>query len=414
MRDAQGKRIIMDISTVWEDLAWQQGGKIVYLILDGVGGLSDPDKGGTELQVAQTPNLDQLAKESSCGLLEIVGPGITPGSGPGHLSLFGYDPLKYNVGRGVLSALGIEFDLKENDIAARVNFATIDKQGNVADRRAGRIATDVNRRLCEKIRDKVSLDFEGDYFFETVSEHRAVFVLRGQGLGGNLPDTDPQTTGVPAKDPTPESEDSQKTAELVRSFIDQVQQVLADEDQATGILMRGFERYQPLPAIRDRFKLDGICVADYPMYRGVSRLIGMDVVPRPGGMKQRFQALQEVYGEKYDFYFLHVKHSDSKGEDSNFEGKVKVIEEVDQLLPLVTGLNPDVLVVSADHSTPAVMGQHSWHPVPVMIHGKYAQVDDVATFDEYACGRGMLGLRPGVQLIGLALAHAGRLRKYGA
>ncbi|MFP4120401.1 MAG: 2,3-bisphosphoglycerate-independent phosphoglycerate mutase [Coleofasciculus sp.] len=404
----------MDISTVWEDLAWQQGGKIVYLILDGVGGLSDSDKGGTELQVAQTPNLDKLAQESSCGLLEIVGPGITPGSGPGHLSLFGYDPLKYNVGRGVLSALGIEFDLKENDIAARVNFATIDKQGNVSDRRAGRIATDVNRRLCEKIRDKVSWDFEGDYFFETVSEHRAVFVLRGQGLGGNLADTDPQTTGVPAKDPTPESEDSKKTAELVRSFIDQVQQVLADEDRATGILMRGFEQYQPLPAIRDRFKLDGVCVADYPMYRGVSRLIGMDVVPRPGGMKQRFQALQDVYGEKYNFYFLHVKHSDSKGEDSNFEGKVKVIEEVDQLLPLVTGLNPDVLVVSADHSTPAVMGQHSWHPVPVMIHSKYAQVDDVATFDEYACGRGMLGLRPGVQLIGLALAHAGRLRKYGA
>lgn len=404
----------MDISTVWEDLAWQQGGKIVYLILDGVGGLPDPDRGGTELQVAQTPNLDKLAKESSCGLLEIVGPGITPGSGPGHLSLFGYDPLKYNVGRGVLSALGIEFDLKENDIAARVNFATIDKEGNVSDRRAGRIATDKNRRLCEKIRENVSLDFEGDYFFETVSEHRAVFVLRGQGLGGNLADTDPQTTGVPAKEPTPESEDSKNTAELVRSFIDQVRQVLADEDRATGILMRGFEQYQPLPAIRDRFKLDGVCVADYPMYRGVSRLIGMDVVPRPGGMKQRFQALQKVYGEKYNFYFLHVKHSDSKGEDSNFEGKVKVIEEVDQLLPLVTRLNPDVLVVSADHSTPAIMGQHSWHPVPVMIHSKFAKVDDVATFDEYACGRGMLGLRPGVQLMGLALAHAGRLRKYGA
>ncbi|MEQ9553219.1 MAG: 2,3-bisphosphoglycerate-independent phosphoglycerate mutase [Coleofasciculus sp. G3-WIS-01] len=404
----------MDISTVWEDLAWQQGGKIVYLILDGVGGLPDPDRGGTELQVAQTPNLDELAKESSCGLLEIVGPGITPGSGPGHLSLFGYDPLKYNVGRGVLSALGIEFDLKENDIAARVNFATIDKEENVTDRRAGRIATEKNRRLCEKIRDKVSLDFEGDYFFETVSEHRAVFVLRGQGLGGNLADTDPQTTGVPAKEPTPASEDSKNTAELVRSFIDQVRQVLADEDPANGILMRGFEQYQPLPAIRDRFKLDGVCVADYPMYRGVSRLIGMDVVPRPGGMKQRFQALQKVYGEKYNFYFLHVKHSDSKGEDSNFEGKVKVIEEVDQLLPLVTRLNPDVLVVSADHSTPAIMGQHSWHPVPVMIHSKYAKVDDVATFDEYACGRGMLGLRPGVQLMGLALAHGGRLRKYGA
>jgi 2,3-bisphosphoglycerate-independent phosphoglycerate mutase len=404
----------MDITKTWEQLAWDQGGKIIYLILDGLGGLSDPDKGGTELQVAQTPNLDQLAKNSSCGLLEIVGPGITPGSGPGHLALFGYDPLKYNIGRGVLSALGIDFDLQPGDIAARVNFATIDESGNVSDRRAGRIETDLNRRLCQKINKKVELDFQGKYFFQTVSEHRAVFVLRGKHLGDELPDTDPQRTGVPPNKPKAKSKDSQKTAELVESFIERVNKVLADEKPANSILMRGFERYEPLPSLSDRFRLKALCIADYPMYRGVSRLIGMDVVPPPGGMKQRFESLESNYGDDYNFYFLHVKHSDSRGEDQSFDGKVKVIEEVDRLLPKVTALNPDVLVVSADHSTPAILGGHSWHPVPTMLQAKFARVDDVATYNEYACNRGSLGLRPAVHLMGLALGHARRLRKYGA
>ncbi len=404
----------MDITTVWEELAWEQGGKIIYIIIDGVGGLPHPEKGGTELQIAQTPNLDQIAQQSSCGLLEIVGPGITPGSGPGHLSLFGYDPLIYNVGRGILSALGIEFDLQPGDVAARVNFATLDQQGNVSDRRAGRIETDLNRRLCQKINEKVTLDFEGEYFFETVSQHRAVFVLRGKKLEGQLEDTDPQITGVPPKPAKALSKESEKTANLVQSFIDQVNQVLADEQPANSILMRGFDHYQPFPDLRDRFKLDGVCIADYPMYRGVSRLVGMDVLPRPGGMKQRFKALESCYSDDYNFYFLHVKHSDSRGEDEDFEGKVKVLEEVDQLMPMVTQLNPDVLVVSADHSTPAIMGRHSWHPVPVMIQAKTARIDQVLTFDEYACLQGALGTRPGVQLIGLALAHAQRLRKFGA
>lgn len=404
----------MDITTLWEDLAWDQGGKIVYIILDGVGGIPDLNQGGTELQVAQTPNLDQLAQQSSCGLLEIVGPGITPGSGPGHLTLFGYDPLKYRVGRGILSALGIEFDLQPGDIAARVNFATIDDEGLLTDRRAGRIETKLNQQLCQKINDQVSLDFEGEYFFETVSEHRAVFVLRGSELGGQLEDTDPQTTGVAPKPPQALSEDSQETAKLVHSFIEQVNQVLADQQPANTILMRGFDRYDPFSSLQDRFKLNGVCIADYPMYRGVSQLVGMKVLPRPGGMKERFQALTSCYGDDFNFYFLHVKHSDSLGEDQNFEGKVKVLEEVDQLMPMITDLNPDVLVVSADHSTPAVMGKHSWHPVPVMIHAKTARVDDVATFDEYACLRGSLGLRPGIQLIGLAMAHAERLKKFGA
>jgi 2,3-bisphosphoglycerate-independent phosphoglycerate mutase len=406
--------LVMDISTVWEELALPKGGNIIYLILDGLGGLPHPDKGGTELQVAHTPNLDKLAKHSSCGLLELVGPGITPGSGPGHLALFGYDPLKYRLGRGVLSALGIDFELQEQDVAARVNFATIDNNGNVTDRRAGRIDTTTNQRLCQKIKENVKLNFDGEYFFETVSEHRAVLVLRGKELGGELQDTDPQATGTPPHEPKALSENSQKTEALVESFIEQVKQVLANEHPANMILLRGFECYQPLPSLKERFQLNGLCIADYPMYRGVSRLLGMDVVPPPGGIKQRFHTLQSCYGDKYNFYFIHIKHSDSSGEDADFEGKVSILEEVDHLLPLAVALEPDVLVVSADHSTPAVMGKHSWHPVPVMIHAKFARVDDVAAFDEYSCIRGSLGLRPGTHLIGLALAHAERLRKYGA
>lgn len=402
-----------EIAELWSSLATPRGGKIVYVVLDGVGGLPDKERGGTELQVAKTPNLDKLAKRSSCGLLEVVAPGVTPGSGPGHLTLFGYHPLKYRLGRGVLSSLGIDFDLQEGDIAARANFATIDGEGKISDRRAGRIATELNQRLCQKIRDRVHLDFDGEFFFETVSEHRAVLVLRGEGLGGDLPDTDPQSTGIPPQQLQTNSEASAKTAKLINSFIEQVKDTLADELPANMVLLRGFEKYHPLPSLRDRFKLKGVCIADYPMYRGVSRLLGMEVLSPPGGMEKRFEALTNCYGD-YDFYFLHVKKTDSYGEDADFDHKVQIIEELDRLMPQVTALEPDVLVVTADHSTPAVMGRHSWHPVPVMLAAATAKIDSVSSFDEYACIQGSLGTRPGVHLMGLALANAGRLKKFGA
>ena len=411
---AEKMNIPADITEIWESLAIPKGGKIIYVVLDGVGGLPDQGRGGTELQVANTPNLDQLAQNSSCGLLEIVGPGITPGSGPGHLTLFGYHPLKYCLGRGVLSALGVDFDLQEGDIAARANFATIDREGKISDRRAGRIATDLNQRLCQKIREQVQWDFEGEFFFETVSEHRAVLILRGQKSGGDLPDTDPQRTGVAPHQAQAKSEASAKTAKIVNSFIEQVKQILADESPANMVLLRGFEEYHPLPSLSDRFKLKGICIADYPMYRGVSRLLGLEVLPKPRGIEKRFQALSDCYSDEYDFYFLHIKKTDSYGEDADFEHKVELIEKVDRLIPQITALEPDVLVVTADHSTPAIMGRHSWHPVPVMLSAATAKVDSVSSFDEYACIQGSLGTRPGTHIMGLALANAGRLQKFGA
>ncbi|RZM78719.1 2,3-bisphosphoglycerate-independent phosphoglycerate mutase [Leptolyngbya iicbica] len=404
----------MDITEIWEDLAWDQGGRIVYLVLDGLGGIPHPDHHLTELQAANTPNLDALAKESSCGLLEIVGPGITPGSGPGHLTLFGYDPLKYRIGRGVLSALGIDFELQPGDVAARANFASFSDKGMVSDRRAGRIGTDLNERLVQKICDRVSLDFDGTFFFETVSEHRAVLVLRGDDLSGAVQDTDPQSTDRPPNLPKATAEEGEKTAVLIQSFLRQVSDVLADEHPANGVLLRGFERFEPLPSLQERFALNGVCIADYPMYRGVSRLVGMDVMPRPGGLAERFDTLADIYGDDHDFYFIHVKKTDSLGEDADFDRKVAKLEQVDQLLPKITDLNPDVLVVTADHSTPATIGRHSWHPVPVMLKAKHARVDRVDRFDDYACAEGMLGRRPGTHLMGLALANAGRMQKYGA
>ena len=402
-----------DITQVWEELA-QQGGRIVYLVLDGAGGILHPDTGKTALQAAYTPNLDRLAETSSCGMLELVGPGITPGSGPGHLALFGYEPLRFTPGRGVLSALGIDFDLQEGDIAARVNFATLDADGNISDRRAGRISTEQNKLLCEKIKKSVHLDIDGQYFFETVSEHRAVFIIRSWALGADVSDTDPQITGVTPKTPEAKTPHSGHTAELAQAFVKGANRALADEPAANTVLLRGFAQYSPLRSLKQRFHLNGLCVAQYPMYRGVSRLIGMDLADPVDSVDASFKMLTSQYNDKHDFYFLHVKHTDTFGEDGNFAAKVGELEKVDRLLPQLMELKPDTLIVTADHSTPASMAKHSWHPVPVLLHARDARVDDVSQFDEYSCMRGSLGLRPGIHLMGLALAHAGRLKKFGA
>jgi 2,3-bisphosphoglycerate-independent phosphoglycerate mutase len=402
----------MEVSEVWEACARRSGGRIVLLVLDGLGGLQMEGKGGSELQVAKLPNLDRLAAASSCGLLEIVGPGITPGSGPGHLSLFGYDPLHFEVGRGVLGALGIDFDLKKGDVAARVNFCTVDPQGRITDRRAGRIDDATNRRLCEKVRGAVSLS-GAEFFFQTEKEHRAVFVLRGKFLSDHLNETDPQRTGEPPHAIAATSPEAEPTAALVAEFLAQTQRVLSDEPKANMVLMRGFGQYHPFPTLQERFKLKGVAIADYPMYRGVARLVGMEAVPPPGGLTQRFEALERLWG-RYDYHFLHVKHTDSRGEDADFEAKVAALEEADALIPRVEALAPDVLIVTGDHSTPAALGRHSWHPVPVLIRSRWSTVDAVRRFDEVSCAAGILGRRRGFELMGLALAHADRLEKFGA
>jgi 2,3-bisphosphoglycerate-independent phosphoglycerate mutase len=387
--------------------------KIVFVILDGVGGIQMDGKGGTELQVARTPNLDRLAEVSSCGLLEPVSPGITPGSGPAHFALFGYDPFQYNIGRGILEATGIDFPLTERDVVARINFATIDKAGKVIDRRAGRISTEANQRICQKLQNGLRLGPGVEVLVEPVKEHRAVLVLRGEGLRGEVEDTDPEREGMVPLEPKASVPQAERTAGLVREFIVQAQKLLADEAKANMVLLRGFAKHTLYPSMKDRYGLNALAIAAYPMYRGISRLVGMTVLSGVGNLEEEFKALADHFAG-YDFFFLHVKQTDSRGEDGDFDGKVAVLEEVDRCIPQVRSLQPDVLVVTGDHSTPAKMASHSWHPLPLILHSKYCLIDPVKRFDEVSCISGVLGKMPSLDLMPLALAHARRLTKFGA
>lgn len=398
---------------VVDQLVTENATKIIFLVLDGVGGLPMEGKGGTELQVAKKPNLDKLAAKSICGLMDPILPGITPGSGPAHFALFGYNPIESNIGRGVLEAAGINLPMTDRDVAIRINFATIDKNGNITDRRAGRIDSDENARVCKKIRENVSLAPDAEFIIETVKDHRAALLIRGDNLGGDLADTDPQLVGVPPLDPKALNKESEKTAQLAKRFLDQAFKVLADEQKANALLFRGFAKHRPYPSMLERYKLKSLAVANYPMYRGVAFLLNMDLHPVTANIKSEFEAVAQNF-DKYDFFFVHVKPTDSTGEDGNFDAKVKVIEEVDSLIPILTSLNPDVMVVTADHSTPSIMKAHSWHPVPVLLHSKYCRTDNVTQFDEISCIQGGLGRMPSMELMPIILANAKRLMKFGA
>jgi 2,3-bisphosphoglycerate-independent phosphoglycerate mutase len=386
--------------------------RIVLLVLDGLGGLPSEPGGQTELEAAHTPHLDALAARGICGLHQPVGPGITPGSGPSHLALFGYDPIQYQVGRGVLAALGIGFDLKPQDVAARGNFCTVDDEGRVVDRRAGRISSEKNQELCALLRE---IELPGaEFLIETVKEYRLLLVLRGQELDPQVDDTDPQETGVKPLAPKALSPEAQRTADLVRTFLERAREVLADQYPANMVLLRGFSRRPDWPSFRDAYGLRAAAIASYPMYRGVAQLVGMEVLETGPTVEDRFGVLRERWDE-YDFFFLHVKRMDSAGEDGDFERKAELIEQVDDLMPELMELEPDVVLVTGDHSTPAVLRSHSWHPVPALLWSRYCRTDNVERFGERACMRGGLGPRiPATELMPLVLANALRLQKYGA
>lgn len=403
--------------TLIESLVIPGTTKIVFLILDGLSGLPDPEKGGTELQAANTPNLDALARRSVSGLLDPIMPGVTPGSGPAHFALFGYDPVESNIGRGLLEGVGIGMELTPRDVVARINFATFGPDGLITDRRAGRISNEECRRLCKILQQAVDLGPEAEFRIMPVKEHRAMILIRADGLSGELRDTDPQKVGLaplePAALPDAAGPETDRTVALVGRFLEQSRVALADESKANGVLTRGFARGRTYRSLSDRFGLDACAIAGYPMYRGVASLLGMTLHPITPDPKSSFEALQAVFGE-HDFFFVHVKPTDARGEDGDFEGKKKVIEEVDALLPMVTGLEPDVLVITGDHSTPSQMAAHSWHPVPMLLSSPLCRTDAVETFDEIAAVKGGLGRLPSMDLMALALAHAGRLNKFGA
>jgi 2,3-bisphosphoglycerate-independent phosphoglycerate mutase len=385
--------------------------KIVLLVMDGLGGLPDPDTGRTEMETARIANLDRLAQESVCGMVYHVGTGITPGSGPGHLALFGYDPLRYRIGRGALEAVGIDFDLGPRDVAARGNFCTVDDGGLVVDRRAGRIDTDTCARLCAELR---TIELAGaELFVEPVREHRFLLVLRGDGLSDALSETDPQQVGVPPVEVAALAPGAKSAAGLVGAFVTQARERLRDHHPANMVLLRGFARCPDLPSFPDVFGLRAAAIAFYPMYRGLAKLVGMTALPAGPSLSDSLAALREHWGQ-FDFFFVHYKATDSTGEDGNFQGKVAKLEEVDAIIPELLVLKPDVIVVTGDHSTPSTYRAHSWHPVPFMLRSRWCQPDPAEAFNERDCQKGSLGLFAATEIMPLAMAHADRFTKYGA
>ena len=400
----------MDLHELIQNLK-TDGGKIVMLVSDGIGGLPMTPGGLTELEAAKTPNLDALAKKGTLGMSIPILPGITPGSGPGHLGLFGYDPLQFQIGRGVLEASGIAFPVGPNDVCIRCNFCTIGPDGKITDRRAGRIPTEESSEVVKTLRDVKIPGIE--IFVEPVKEHRFVVVFRGEGLGGNVADTDPQKVGLAPLDPVAKDDASKKTAEVAKEFFNQAKKILANQPKANCLTMRGFAKKPSLPSYKELYGLNAAAIAVYPMYKGLASLVGMELVGEPKTLEEEIEVLKENW-EKYDFFFVHFKYTDSRGEDGDFDAKVKMIEELDKVVPAIEALGPAALVVTGDHSTPAKMASHSFHPVPTMIVSDLARTDACTAYNETEANKGGLGHFQAIYIMPLAMAHAGRLEKYGA
>ncbi|MFM8577638.1 MAG: 2,3-bisphosphoglycerate-independent phosphoglycerate mutase [Planctomycetaceae bacterium] len=393
------------------ELAEEAKTKIVMVVADGLGGLPIQAGGRTELETASTPNLDALARRGTSGLSVPVLPGITPGSGPGHLGLFGYDPLVFRIGRGALEATGIGFELGPNDVAARGNFCTLDASGRISDRRAGRIPSEERFTVVERL---ASVRIDGvETFVMPVKEHRFVVVFRGSGLDGAVADTDPQAVGVAPLTPTATSPAAARTAEAAKAFVEQARRILANEPKANGLVLRGFAGRPALPSYHELYRLRAAAIAVYPMYKGLARLAGMALVGAPQSLDEQVEILASTWND-YDFFFLHFKYTDSTGEDGAFDAKVARIEELDRAIPRITALGPDVLIVTGDHSTPSLLKSHSWHPVPTLLVADTCRPDGLTSFSESACLRGGLGQFEAKHLMLLAMAHAMRLGKYGA
>jgi 2,3-bisphosphoglycerate-independent phosphoglycerate mutase len=401
----------MNLHQLMRDLRETNASKIVLVVADGLGGLPLELGGKTELETAKTPNLDAMVREGVCGLSIPVLPGITPGSGPGHLGLFGYDPLEYKIGRGILEALGINFQVGPRDVAVRGNFCTVNDKGLITDRRAGRPSTERCVEMCKKMQ---AIKVPGvEVFVEPVREHRFVVVFRGDNLGDHVNDTDPQALNVPPLHAVGEDANSQNTAKAINHFAAEAVKLLNADAPTNMVTLRGFARYPKIATMQDIYGLKSACIAVYPMYKGLARLVGMDILNAGSTLAEQVETLKKAWNN-YDFFFLHYKYTDSTGEDGNFDAKVEKIELLDMEIPHIRALNPDVMLVTGDHSTPSKMKSHSWHPVPTILCAKTVRPDGVVEFGESYCLRGGLGQIEAKYLMSLAMAHAGRLAKYGA
>ncbi len=396
-------------------LARKTDTKIVLLVMDGLGGIPHPKTLRTELEAAEKDNLDRLARASQTGMSIPVAHGITPGSGPGHLALFGYDPIKYLIGRGILEALGLDMDVREGDIAARGNFCTLGEDGTITDRRAGRIATEINRELIERL-NKISVD-GAQPIAASGREHRFALLFRpedgGPQLSDALTDSDPQREGLAPLTVTPTEPWAEHTAGIINAFLEKAASAIADRHPANCLVLRGFSTTPDLPQMQDVYGLTPAAVAAYPMYRGLAKLVGMNVIQTGDTIDQQIETVRERW-HSHDFFFLHYKYTDSAGEDGDYDAKVAAIERLDRALPALLDLDPDVLIVAGDHSTPTAMAAHSWHPVPVMIRSRHITAGFAEAFTERECAKGMLGTMAATDIMPLALANAGKLDKFGA
>lgn len=402
---------MLNYQDLMRDLHVKNDSKIVMLVADGLGGLPMQPGGKTELEAANTPHLDALVADGVCGLSIPVLPGIAPGSGPGHLGLFGYDPLQFLIGRGALEATGIGLELQEQDVAVRGNFCTLDAAGKISDRRAGRIASEESLEVVKKLQQVKLPGVE--VIVEAVKEHRFVVIFRGPGLGGSVRDTDPQQTGVPPLAAVADDPASQKTAELANQFVVKAREFIKDEPKANGLTLRGFSAKPKIPSYQELYGLRAAAIAVYPMYKGLASLVGMDIVGQAKDLAQQVEVLRQNW-DKYDFFFLHFKYTDAAGEDGDFAAKVRRIEELDGVIPAIRQLGPTVMIVTGDHSTPAYLKSHSWHPVPTLLQSDCCRPDSCTTFGEESCLRGGLGQFQAQYLMGMAMANAGRLSKFGA
>ena len=387
--------------------------KIVLLVVDGLGGLPMEPGGQTELEAAATPNLDRLAASSDLGLSRPVAAGVSPGSGPGHLALFGYDPLRFQVGRGVLSALGVGFELQRSDLAARINFATLDDAGKISDRRAGRIPSEKGEELVGLLNENLRLD-GAEVSIVHEKEYRAVAIFRGENFSGDLYDTDPQRVGLeplPVR-PADDSPEAKRSAGVANSFVEQANEILAGQHPANTVLLRGFGMHPALPSFEEAYKLDAAAIASYPMYKGLARLAGMELLQEGQGIAGEFETLKTNW-DAHDFFFVHVKPTDAAGEDGDFDRKAAVIEEVDAQIPGLLELGPGALAITGDHATPSKMKSHSWHGVPVLVHSTYT-LPTTDRFGERPCAGGTLGVFPAKEIMGYLMGHALKLNRFGA
>lgn len=393
-----------------KDIARETPGKIVMLVVDGLGGLPLPETGRSELETANLPNLDALARRSAAGLTTPVGTGITPGSGPGHTALFGYDPVKYLVGRGVLEALGLGVELAEGDVAIRCNFCTVDDDGTIVDRRAGRISDKQAGALVEQLGQieapgvRLSL-YQG-------KGHRFVLVLRGDGLGTDVAETDPGTTGLPPVPAAALSDGSQRTAEAVGAFVAAATKLLSGQANANMVLARGYSKVPDWPSMGDAYRLRPAAIAAYPMYRGLASVLGMEVLSTGDNFDDELDTLEGAFS-RHDFFFVHYKPADAAGEDGDFQAKVLALEELDARIPRMLALGADAVVVAGDHSTPAIAASHTWHAVPLLVHSKLTEGDGVPEFTERACAMGSIGRIHATGVMTLAMANAGKLQRFG-